>query len=419
MAKKLTIEQDSGRLSISYNWRTRGMWFLVLWCVIWDAGMVIALLSGAGWFISIHLLVGILITYFTLTRFVNKTNITVDRSSLKMEHGPLPWPFTKNRDIPASALKQLYVDKSNVKQNNRNTYSLMALLDTGAEVKLVNTEPDLSLVQDLERTIEGYLDIKNDTSLDLSSSGKTPSELAAVLEGITKAREAAEKRTWMPEFVKEGLRNQEDVMRREIASMVSGSEASLPGHKAPRWKDAGLDDAPIVISGASGRPRALPPPEHDFDFPLYFQPEGANVTVKDVPFRLGRTAQLDFEDEDTPIGRQLELQPQSGEDNRYFYTQIERQRWAYHEERRLDDDEVQALGFTGNNHPLRFNNGDERYYPRDLQVGTRFKGSIGQKVEQYIYFTTSSSTQFRALKPEGRDWEVYVMEPFDAGFFGQ
>lgn len=421
MAKKLTIEQDSGRLSISYNWRTSAMWFLVLWCVIWDMGMIIALVSGAGWFISIHLLAGVLVTYFTLTRFTNKTTITVDRSSLQMTHGPLPWPFTHARDIPAKALKQLYVDKSNVTQNKQATYALMALLDTGVEVKLINAEPDLSLLQDLERTIEGYLNIDNDTSLDLSASGRTPKELARAYDQIKSAREAAEKRTWIPDFIKESLGKQEAILLQEMAvgeqANQSGSRPVPPS--ASPWNRGPGGEDPITVRTAQGQPRPIPRPDHNFDFPLYAQPEGTGVRVKDEAYRLGRTAQIDWTDEDDTSARQLELQPKSGGDYRYFFTQLERERWAYYEERRLDDEEAMALGFTGPDHPLRFNNGDERYYPRDLQQGVRFLGSVGQKVDQYIYFTTSSNTQFRALKPEGRGWEVYVMEPFDAGFFGE
>lgn len=380
--------------------------------------MAFALIAGAGFFLSIHLTVGFLVTYFTLTRFFNKTNITVDRNSLKMTHGPMPWPFTKERDIPANSIKQLYVDKSNVQQNKKTTYTLMALLDTKVSVKLVDAEPDMSVVRDLERTIEEYLDIKNDASYDLTSSGKTPHELKNALDKITAARASINQRNWVPDFVKDQLRNQEEQLLKEMAEVEGrGPTGNAPSRPQMRWEDVSADDGPITIRTAPGNARPLPQPDHDFDFPLYFQPEGTDVKVQDEAYRLGRTAQIDWQDDDSTTARQLELQPQSGGDRRYFFAQLERERWAYYEERRLDDDEASALGFTGQDHPLRFNNGEERFYPRDLQVGQRFMGTLGQNVEQYIYFTTSSSTQFRALKPEGRIWEVYVMEPFDAGFF--
>lgn len=418
--KKLDIQQDSGRLKISYNWRTGAMWFMLLWCIVWDIGIIFFLISGAGFFIIFHALAGIGVTWLTITRFLNKTTITVDRRELKLAHGPVPWPFSRDKTIPASSLKQLYVDKSNVKVNDQPTYNLQAILDTGAEVKLLGSQQDIKLVQDLEKTIETFLDIQDDTSLNLSSDGKTPAELKAMYEGVKKLREAAANRTWMPEFVKEKLANQEAMILERMQTagqQIPGDAyaAPRPGSAAPASTPFGAD-GPITISTGAAQPRPLPTPDHDFDFPLYAQPEGTNLLYLDQPYRLGRTAQIDWTDEHATTGRQLELVP-SGGDKLYFYAQIERERWMYYEERRLDDGEVAALGFDGNTHPLRFNNGDERYYPRDQQDGTRFLGRNGQTVEQFIYFTTSSSTQFRALKPKGRPWEVYVMEPVDAGVF--
>jgi hypothetical protein len=40
-----------------------------------------------------------------------------------------------------------------------------------------------------------------------------------------------------------------------------------------------------------------------------------------------------------------------------------------------------------------------------------------QPVQQFIYFTTSSGTQFRALQPTHGSWEVYVMEVVDGSSF--
>lgn len=423
MAKELKIEQDSGRLSISYSWRTSGMWFLVLWCVIWDIGMVAAITSGAGLFVSLHVLAGIMVTWLTLTRFFNQTTITVDRSAMKVDHGPIPWPFAKKHNIPARSLKQLYVDKSAVSKNKQATYALMAILDTGAEVKILDAEPDITIVQGLERTIEDYLDIANDTSLDLSSSGKKPEELKAMYKQVKSMREAAEGRSWMPDFVKEKLIQQEAMLEREMANaghmdVPLPGQTSAPSSSRPSSPSSRpLNDDAVTIRTAPGAPRPLPTPDHDFDFPLYLQAEGCAVKFNDVPYQLGRTAQIDWTDTHSTTARQLELRPNGSGDNLYFFTQLERERWAYYEERRLDDGEVFALGFTSEMHPLRFDNGDERYYPRDLQTGLRFIGQAGHNVQQYIYFTTSSTAQFRALKPEGGDWEVYVMEPVDSGAF--
>lgn len=417
MAKQLKIEKDSGRLKVSYSWRTGAMWFMVLWCVVWDGSIIFALLGGAGVFISLHLLAGVMVTWYTLTRFLNRTTITIDRQLMKVDHGPIPWPFAKKHEITSRSLQQLYVDKSAVQQNKQSTYSLMAILDTGAELKLLDAEPDLSVVQSLERTIEGYLEIDNDPTLDLTSSGRTPKELEKMYEGVKKMREAVDSKKWVPDFIKEQVQRQEEALRMEMRTIGESTDTFSPRRtNAP--SSSPLDaDGPITIRSGAANPRPLPTPDHNFDYPLFAQPEGTQLSYLSKRYRLGRTAQIDWTDEHSTTARQLELIPTEGGDNLYFFVQLERERWAYYEERRLDDDEVAALGFEGEVHPLRFNNGDERYYPRDRQKGTRFLGTMGQSVEQYIYFTTSSTAQFRALKPSGRGWEVYVMEPVDAGVF--
>jgi len=333
---KLNIERGSGELKISFSWRTPTMWFLLFFCLIWDSITLFALFTGAGFFIIFHAIAGLFITWWTLTRFINSTTVTVDRQKLTMKHGPVPWPFSKDKDIPARALVQLYVGKSNVKQNDRHTYKLMAKLDTGAEVKLIDVETDKKLLLDLERTIETYLDIPNDTSLDLNNQGSFEGLNLETMREQMKRLEPIKK--WLPKGILNKMEEAEAKMEAESQRRQSGSPM------APR--------------------------EEDWD-----------VSV--------------------------------------FYAQIERNRWSYFEERRLDDGEVESLGFVGETHPLRFENGSDRYYPRDQQTGYRFIGGAAQEVEHFIYFTTASGTQFRALRPIGRGWEVYVMEVVDASAFAR
>ncbi|MEO0733754.1 MAG: hypothetical protein AAFZ52_13035 [Bacteroidota bacterium] len=412
---RIQVERRSNALEIDYNWRMPGLWFMVLWSVIWNFGCFVALLAGAGLFISIHLIVGLLVGYFTLTRLFNKSQITVNRQTMQLRHGPLPWPFTKNEDIPARALTQLYVDKSSTKVNNKATYNLVAKLDTGATVKLLKSQQDRQLLLDLERTIEAYLDIKNDTSLDLSADGHSKLDL----EQMVKTLEAMEPiKKWLPKSIvaqmEEARAKAEGQSREMQQGRPTGPSAPLPpaGPSAPdasEWE--------VSVQLPDGGPRTLPPPQHDFVYPLYRANEGTLFTWNVDPYRLGRTAQLDWSDSDETIGRQLEVRHNLTGETRYLYTEPERGRWAYYEERRLDDDEVARLGFTDAGHPHRFENGKDRYYPRNEQTGTRYVGSSGQEVTQYVYFSTADVTQFRALRPTGRGWEVYVMEPVDgAGF---
>ncbi|WP_273445101.1 hypothetical protein [Neolewinella agarilytica] len=424
MANKLDISRDSGRLTISYSWRTSAMWFLLFFSVIWNLFIIGALVSGAGFFISIHLLVGIFIAWFTLSRFLNKTTIAVDRNKLLLEHGPIPWPFAKQQNIPARALVQLYVGKSSVKVNDQPTYNLMAKLDTGVEVKLIKAEQDRQLLQELETTIEAYLDIENDTSFDLSEGGFDKLDLEQMKASLEKMDKL---KKWMPAAMVSKMELMEEKMLAEVGRRTNEEGSSAPTTStapasAPRSRSSAGSAQPrdndFFRSSPTGA-RPLPEPEHDFVFPMYRAAEGSKVRFLNESYTVGRSAQIDFQDDSIDFGRQFELRPNDGSKARYFYTQHERGRWSYFQERRLDDDEVAALDFTGNLHPSRFENGSDRYYPRDEQTGTRFMGQHGEAIRQFIYFTTASSTQFRALQPAGRGWEVYVMEVVDGGDFDE
>lgn len=374
------------------------------------------LFTGAGLFISLHLLAGIFITWYAITRFTNRTKITVDRQKLQIDNGPIPWPFAKNKDIPAGSIKQLFVSKSAVKVNKQNTYNLMAKLDTGVEVDLIKVELDKQLLLDLERTIETYLDISNDASFDLSENGGFGNldleEMKAQLEEMKKLKK------WLPGSIVKQMEMAEE----KILAETSGGAAAINGPAGTgRGGSSGAgfsrkDDGFFRRTAPAG-PKPLPEPDHDFDYSLFKAEEGSPFSYLDKKYRLGRSAQIDWEDKHITTGRQLEAVRIADGERTHFYAQHERERWAYYEERRLDDREVELLGFKNEVHPLRFDNGDERYYPRDEQRGKRYLGGLAQPVQQFIYFTTASSIQFRALKPEGGGWEVYVMEVVDGSSF--
>lgn len=403
MVKKMTVTRESGALEISYNWRMRGLWFLVVFGIIWNLSILGAIVSGAGFFISFHALAGVAITYLILTRFLNRTTISVTRSQLAVTHGPLPWPFAKNLDVTTGSLRQLSVRKSSVEVNGQPTYHLVGKLDTGAEVKIIRSGTDRDFLRKIERLVENHLNITDDPQA-------TTAEDKLDLETFREQMETLEPlKNWLPKSVRN--RVEEAQAKFEQAHVppaddrTASSSGTPPATDAPRWTATGTT------------PRPLPDSPHDFDYAIYRVNTGAAVTLRDVPHRVGRTAQLDFSEE-ADFGRQLELIPTGGGAPVYVYGQTERARWAYYEERRLDDEEVRLLGFTGNSHPRRFENGEDRYYPRDRQTGTRyFAGGNGQAFEQYIYFSTGSVTQFRSLHPAGSPWEVYVMEPVDGSAF--
>jgi hypothetical protein len=406
MAKDLIIERSSGGLKLTYSWTNSARWFLAFFSIFWNAFVFVFLIVGAEWFITLHLLAGVFIGWYTLTLFFNKSVITANAQELTIEHGPIPW-FSKNKQMPARSVKQLYVEVGPVSQNNQATYQLMALLDTGAKVKLIGTEQDRDRLEAVEAAVERYLDIVDDPSLNLGDKSAPLEnldldEVAANLEKLQKIKK------WLPAGMIKKMEEAEQKIASEAARRSvggSGSSSSSQGE----WD--------VSPSSDFIQPRTLPAPEHDLTFPFYLSKKGDAILLEGEPAMVGRTAQLDWDDDDNSISRQLEVVSREDGSARNFYAALERGRWMYYEERRLDDAEVGRLGFSEGHHPLRFENGTERYYPRDEKVGRRFILGTGHSVRQFVYFTSSSTAQFRALKAGNRPWEVYIEEPIDGASF--
>lgn len=427
---RLDIQQKSGKLIIRYARRSSVGYFLLAFGTIWSLGALLPAILSGEYFLLAFASIGLLMFYYGLMLTLNTLTLTVDRRSLVKTQAPLPWVLFRAQDIPSSAIQQLYVDRGNVEVNNQPTYDLKVILDTGEEVKLLGEQQELQLVQHLEKTIEAFLDITNDAALDLRREGRSSGEIQKMYEAVKRLRAGAEERIWMPDFVKSALSDQEAALRKALhvpgetqpaspappTSPRTGVPASAAPADAAPSPTALATDGDLSLPSAPGRPRPLPAPDHQLVFPLYRQAEGTRLTYNGTPYRIGRTVQTDWQDDDATTARQIELLPAAG-DPVHLYAQPERSRWAYYEERRLDDAEIDMLGFTRATPPHRLANGDERYYPRDRQEGTRFAGRGGRPISQYFYFTTSSSTQFRALLPKDGQWEVYVLEPVDGGNF--
>lgn len=416
MAKELTITNDNDTLNISYRWWSKAYYFIIFFAVIWNAIILVFVATGAGWFISLHALVGLMLIWFLFTRLRNKTTISVNQRALSINHGPISWPFTKDKEIPAQSLVQLFVDKSNVRVNNQPTYNLVAKLDSGATVKLLRTETDMDKLRQLESAIEAHLGIINDESFDLSILKTGVSTMR--LEDL---EETLEKLEPILSYLPKGMKDKVDGFRQEARRRAAGSpepELSKPARNlGDGWKAD--KEVTIEVPRYNGGAKPLPPPTHNFNFPLYFQSPGSLFLWNDEAFKVVRTAQIDFEDDNITTGIQMEVAPLAGGSARYLYCQYERERWSYFEERQLDELELNKLGFgmSVTDYPMRLDNGGDRYYPRDQQKGTRYSGGNEEEVRQFIYFSTASSTQFRGLEPIGRSWEVFVIDVVDSSSF--
>lgn len=158
-------------LDIRTNWSRGkaggGMWFMVLFTVMWNAMLwpvaLSSVLSGAlGALLpmSLHLAVGLGLIYYLLTVFFNKTDIYVTDNDITISSKPLKNPFTKDTIIDTRDIKQLYVSRyvsSTTNGNPNHAYALYAITNTNKRVSLLrgmNKETQLYIEQEIEHFLE-------------------------------------------------------------------------------------------------------------------------------------------------------------------------------------------------------------------------------------------------------------------------
>lgn len=163
-------EETMGRsLLLKRRWFTRKVFFLIFFCTFWDGFLVLwyslAVKEGAPLVMVIfpvfHVAVGAVITYLAAASIVNTTVINVERGTISIRHGPLPWPG--NRTIDSSDLEQLYAEKRfhRTKHGGYHTYELSAVLKSGGRIKLLAGLEDPEQALYLEQEIERHLNIQD------------------------------------------------------------------------------------------------------------------------------------------------------------------------------------------------------------------------------------------------------------------
>lgn len=169
MPEKFEVYNRGGELFIAFRWFNSSFIALTIFCIIWDGFMAfwfsIAFFTGEyemALFGSLHGMVGVGLTYYTIAGYINKTYIGLNYNILKIKHAPLP--FWGNREIPVEELSQLYVKRHEQQGKNKTTvtYQLHATLKSGEEKTLVTgfDEPEKALY--LEQEIEKFLRIKDE-----------------------------------------------------------------------------------------------------------------------------------------------------------------------------------------------------------------------------------------------------------------
>ncbi|WP_116125047.1 DUF2267 domain-containing protein [Lewinella sp. IMCC34183] len=375
-ANRLYLERTAGKLSIAYRWRSRVAYFLIPFCLFWDGIALLFLFSGAGLMISLHLLTGALLTYYTICLLLNRTRITVDARAVSVEHGPVPW-FTRGRHLDSGSVEQLFVEQfGQYKSGNRVTllYRVVARLQGEKDIVLLSGLDDPQLADEVERGIEEFLQIDDRPVANALPQLELPEPL----------------RRWL------GKRLPPEVRQRMAAE-----------------PDRGLPSEDREIAGSAHAPEHVHAPHPTYSFALCHARVGERFLVADKSAELRAARVIDWTDGQEDTARTLRVVGRDGSEEWHFYACQVRGRWQYFEERELDGEEREVLGFTGSEPAGSFRNGDDRYYAHPPQRGQR----DGVPVNQWIYTSSGATTRFRCLRGPGDRWEVYVQEPFDSGYF--
>lgn len=160
--------------NVDNAWQISWRWFrwmhlgLAVWCVLWDGFLIVwyALAFGSGmWpmalFATLHAIVGVATTYYTLAGFLNRTIVKIGNDQLEIWHHPLPWRGEKR--FQTSEVEQFYC-KENLSRSSDGTsrnYEVYVIFRHNLREKLVTglNEPEQALY--IEQELERFLYIQD------------------------------------------------------------------------------------------------------------------------------------------------------------------------------------------------------------------------------------------------------------------
>ena len=169
MPLRFEVDQSRG-FEVSWRWFRPRYIFLAFFCVAWDSFLLTW--YGAAFamedsplimliFPLAHVAVGVGLTYFVLAGFFNRSRVSVRQGSLRVAHGPVPWPG--KLEIPVGSLQQLYCKEkvSRSKNGTQYRYVVHAVLKNGRQRKLLSGLDQLDQALWLEQELEASLGIRD------------------------------------------------------------------------------------------------------------------------------------------------------------------------------------------------------------------------------------------------------------------
>lgn len=120
----VTFERGASGVTITRRWRAASTYALVAFSLFWNGFMLVWMIiavSTGEWMMaaagSLHAVVGVGLAYGAAAGLVNRTVVTADRSGFAVRHTPVRFPGSAF--VPRDQIKQVFVDRSNVRYSSR------------------------------------------------------------------------------------------------------------------------------------------------------------------------------------------------------------------------------------------------------------------------------------------------------------
>lgn len=164
MPKGVAVESSEDELIIRRRWIAPYHIFLGIVALVWNY-IALSILFTSGYWLAVfvpHVWVGFGLAYYSLSRILNSTVISVDSNRLKIRHGPIPaWG---NKTLDPIILRQLYSKERKHRHKNSVSYSYevhMFTWDGRNQILLKKLDtPEQALF--IEQEIERFLHIKDE-----------------------------------------------------------------------------------------------------------------------------------------------------------------------------------------------------------------------------------------------------------------
>ncbi len=167
--KGIHIENRGIDLLISSKMDGFAKGFFTFFSLFWNAIVFVFVFTALAsknyeilLFISIHLTVGLAIAYYTISLYINKYEIIVDKRHLKTQYGPMKFPFKKTHYVESGLIKQVFCQKyvaGTVNNVPQFSFKVSIYKNDTATIDLLKGLKSYNQALYIEQQIESFINI--------------------------------------------------------------------------------------------------------------------------------------------------------------------------------------------------------------------------------------------------------------------